>query len=179
MTSPATPQGSPPASAPAEAPSPAEIGGALTVASAAPGKRMTNDNLPAAAEPRASKPRRFTGKLKVALDAIVHEAAEMDVAAAAAGLTTRAIRKAIGKPWVIAYMREQRALLLTELTAGNPHHLRTLRGSSPNQLARLGAVREIENIADGRRGGSNNVINVGVHVQAGFILDLTEREGEP
>lgn len=143
------------------------------------------DNLPdatptarPAADQQRSRPRRVTGKLKTALDKIVHEAAEMDVAATAAGITTRAVRMALQKPWVMGYMREQKALLVQELAAGNPHHLRTLRGASPNQMVRLGAVRAIEDIADGRRTGANVNVAVGVHVQAGFILDLTEREGE-
>ena len=131
---------------------------------------MTDDNLPA--EQRASKPRRITGKLKVALDAIVHEAAEMDAAAKQAGMSTRGVRLAMMKPWCQAYLREQRALLVHELHAGNVHHLRTLRSDSPNQLVRLGAVREIESVAEGRRGGT--AINVNVAVRAGFILDLRE-----
>ena len=142
---------------------------------------MTDDNLPAVTTPTApvdaskerSAPRRVTGRLKTALDFIVHEALEMDEAAKRAGLTTRGVRKAMAKPWVAAYMREQRALLLTELTAGNPHHLRTLRGASPNQMVRLGAVRAIEDIVDGRRHGGVSVA-LNVDVRAGFILDLRE-----
>jgi len=126
------------------------------------------------AEQQRSKPRRVSGRLKVALDAIVHQALEMDAAAKQAGITTRAVRQALQKPWVMGYMREQKALLVQELAASNPHHLRTLRGASPNQMVRLGAVRAIEDIAEGRGTGTNVNVAVGVHVQAGFILDLRE-----
>src|SRR5688572_21974838 len=95
---------------------------------------------PAPVVQNRSRPRRVTGKLQVALDAIVHEGIEMDEAAERAGLTTRNVRLAMQRPWVIAYMREQRAMLVSELTASNPHHLRRMRAGSPNQMVRLGAV---------------------------------------
>lgn len=129
----------------------------------------------APAEKRPSKPRRVTGALKDALDAIVFEGAEMDAAARRANITTRAVRLAMEKPHVLAYVRAQRALLTSEVHASNVHHLKKLRSDSPNQLARLGAVREIENIVEGRR--SNGVaVNVNVDVRAGYVMDLRETE---
>jgi hypothetical protein len=133
----------------------------------------TNESLPA--DQRPSKPGRVSGKLKIALDAIIFEGAEMDASAKKAGITTRAVRLAMAKPHVIGYMRTQRATLVNELSASNVHHLRTMRAESPNQMVRLGAVRTIEDIADGRGGrGSSVNVNVGVAIQAGFILDLRE-----
>lgn len=145
---------------------------AMTDEAITPAPARTSDNLPA--EQRPSKPRRVSGRLKAALDAIVYEALEMDEAAKRVGMTTRNIRQAMQRPWVIAYIRQARALLVHELAAGNPRHLQTMRSSSPNGMVRLGAARVIEEIAGG---GVNRgtTVNVGVNVAAGYILDLSER----
>jgi hypothetical protein len=130
------------------------------------------DHLPA--EQRPSKPRRVTGKLRVAIDAIVHQGLEMDEAAALAGMTTRNVRMALDRPWVRAHLRQERARLVDELTAANPHHLRTMRAGSPNQMVRLAAVRTLEDIGNGGGGGRGTSVNVNVNVQAGYVLDLRE-----
>ena len=114
--------------------------------------------LPAAAPSRQkqqaktrSRAKQVTGSLKVALDLLVRgdeegNALELHEAAKRAGLTTRAVRLAIAKSHVRAYMRKQRDLLTAELGATNIAHIASLRTSS-NQMVRVQSCRLLEEIA--------------------------------
>jgi hypothetical protein len=58
-----------------------------------------------------SAPRKVTSRLKLAMDAMAHEGLEMDQAARRAGLTTSAVRKALTRAPVLAYLAAQRKIV--------------------------------------------------------------------
>ena len=98
-----------------------------------------------------AKPNRVTGNLKEALHLMVYgnaegTALEFDEAAKAVGLTVRAMRMAMEKAHVRAYLRQQRAILIASYSAGNVRQIAGLRQSS-NQMTRLGAMRLLEDLA--------------------------------
>lgn len=83
------------------------------------------DPLPATAAPSrqklqvktASRPKRVSGALRTACDLMIFgdgkgAPLEWDEAAQQAGLTTRTMRLAMARPWVRAYLRVQREILV-------------------------------------------------------------------
>ena len=142
------------------------------------------------AEQKASKPRRdksaphqVTGKLKTACDFMIYgneagEPLEYDEAAMAAGLTVRAMRMALEKPHVRAYLRQQRAILIASFHSTNPLHIARMRDQSTNQMVRLQAARAIEDMGgeaaatDGRRPMSPGVtIIIGAPTPPAIAVD--------
>lgn len=82
-----------------------------------------------------SKPGKVTGKLKVAVDAMVWEGLDYQKAATKAELTTRAVRLALERPHVKAYYNSQLDVLLTAESARNIHRLVTIRDKADNMPA--------------------------------------------
>lgn len=112
---------------------------------------MTELSVSAPATPAVRKngrPPKVSGKLVVALKAIAWEGMELQEAAQAAGLTTRALRYALEKRHVIAALREQREVFRAYVSAQNIHHAKELRDSSGNAMAKLGAMKYIDSIDD-------------------------------
>ena len=98
-----------------------------------------------------AKPNRVSGTLRQALDLMVYgdetgAALEYDEAAKAVGMGVRAMRLAMEKAHVRAYLRQQRAILIASYSAGNVRQIAGLR-QSPNQMTRLGAMRLLEDLA--------------------------------
>jgi hypothetical protein len=96
---------------------------------------------------------RVTGKLKAALDLMIfggERGVPLDYAAAArnANLTVRAMRKALEKGHVRAYLRTQRHLFRASVCAGNISALRQIRDTSKNDLARVKAIQVLEQLED-------------------------------
>lgn len=119
---------------------------------------MTDATLPApltrqAIEARGrSAPQRVTGKLKVALDAMVWSGLKRDAAAAEAGMSDHGLREALRRPHVKAHYLHQLEVLRTSERARNVHALADIRDASGNANARVAAVRTLEQMAeDGAR----------------------------
>src|SRR5215468_6510340 len=109
----------------------------------------------------ASQPNRVTGALKQACDLMVWGDAdgnpmEWDAAARAANLTTQAMRRALQRPHVRAYLKQQRDVFCASVSSSNIAHAAKMRADSPNQMARMQAVRFIEDVAHG-----NHVVHGG------------------
>lgn len=104
----------------------------------------------------ASKPRQVTGKLAIACKAIVWEGQDLEVAAKAAGLTTRNLRLALERRHVIAFLKEQREVFRSYISAQNIHHAKDLRNKAGNAMAKLGAMKYIDNVADEPSSASAN-----------------------
>lgn len=123
----------------------------------------------------ASKPGKVTGKLAVACKRIVWEGEELDAAAKAAGLTTRAVRLALERPHVIAFVKAERDVFRAHVSAQNIHRLKELRDGSANAMAKLGAIRTIESLdSDAPAGGMART--PGITIVIGSASPLTAQQ---
>jgi hypothetical protein len=102
----------------------------------------------AAAIPGRSRRNAVTGKLKLALDSMVWEGLKRNDAALAAGLAESSLRFALRKPHVLAYFRAETAALRENLRPRNLHRLDNIADDSKNDMARVGAIKALEQIAD-------------------------------
>jgi hypothetical protein len=102
----------------------------------------------AAAIPGRSRRNAVTGKLKSALDLMVWENLRLKDAAEKAGLADASLRFAFRKPHVMAYYHAELKALRDNLRAKNVHRLDTIADDSKNDMARVAAVKAMEQIAD-------------------------------
>lgn len=123
-----------------------------------PGRRANNP----VGKPK--RPPRVTPELVVACKAIVWEGQELDQAASSAGLTTRALRLALQRPHVLAFLKEEREVLLAVARAQNIHHAIEVRRGD-NAMARLGAIKVIEAQTDHQPGQ-------GVAREPGLVIQI-------
>jgi hypothetical protein len=89
-----------------------------------------------------------TGKLKTALEAMVWDNLSRKDAAAKAGLADSSLRFAFRKPHVMAFYNAELAALRNNLRAKNIHTLDGIADKSENDMARVSAVKAIEQISD-------------------------------
>jgi hypothetical protein len=97
-----------------------------------------------------------SGKLKVALDAMLFEGSSRREAAAAAGMTDHSLREAFKKPHVKRYYNEGLEVLRTSQRAKNILALARVRDESPNGLAVVGSVKALEQLAEADDVGPGN-----------------------
>ncbi|MGV7215900.1 hypothetical protein [Bradyrhizobium sp. UFLA05-112] len=99
-----------------------------------------------------------SGRLKAACDDMVWNGTPWEEAATKANLTVRAMRLAMKRPQVLAYLKAERGVVLAQLTLQNPRRLAELRDQNENRAAAVQAARALEAIseADGPRGDSPN-----------------------
>jgi hypothetical protein len=114
---------------------------------------MSDDQLPAVTRQKLAVPGRsrrnaVTGKLKAALEAMVWEGLERKAAAAQAGLKDRSVRDALHKPHVVGFYTAELTALRTSKRARNIHTLASIADDSDNDMARVSAVKAMEQIAD-------------------------------
>jgi hypothetical protein len=116
---------------------------------------MSADNLPtafptrqAAAIPGRSRRGAVTGKLKAALDLMAWDNLKRKDAAEKAGLADASLQFAFRKPHVTAYYHAELKALRDNLKAKNVHRLDDIADVSKNDMARVGAIKALEQIAD-------------------------------
>jgi hypothetical protein len=97
---------------------------------------------------KRSLKRGVSGKLAVAIERMVELGEPWDEAARAAGMTVRAMRKALEKKHVISAVRARRAAFREGACAGNVAKLVELRDTAENSMARLGAIKTLEGMVD-------------------------------
>lgn len=85
--------------------------------------------------------------------------------AAEVGLTTRAMRLALGKPHVLAAMKRELQVLRSSEGPRNFHTLLQVRDQKKNQMARVQAVSKLEQLADEQHAGANKQSLPGLVVQ--------------
>lgn len=102
----------------------------------------------AAAIPGRSRRGAVTGKLKAALDLMVWDNLKRKDAAEKAGLADASLRFAFRKPHVMAYYQAELKALRDNLRARNVHRLDGIADDSKNDMARVGAIKALEQIAD-------------------------------
>lgn len=88
------------------------------------------------------------GKLQVALDKMIWEGLPFNEAAHAANFNVCAMRKALGRPHVLAYLRAERDVLRASMCPRNIHVLAEVRDQTGNQMARVQAVKALEQLGD-------------------------------
>jgi hypothetical protein len=112
---------------------------------------MTND-LPPTRQAIAAKDRSgkltVSGKLKVAIDLMLFEAASRSEAASKAGMTDHSLRAALRKSHVTAYYNQGLHVLRTSERARNISALARVRDTSENGMAVVSAAKALEQLAE-------------------------------
>ena len=95
------------------------------------------------------KPKQIGGKVKRALDLMIFgdddgTPYEWNDAANKVGLSLQHMRKALERPHVIRYLREQKQVFRQSVSASNILHARRIRNQRDNQMASLGAIKLLE-----------------------------------
>lgn len=90
-----------------------------------------------------SKPSPVTHKVREAIRLMVNEGKPWDEAAVEAGLTTRAMRMALEKPEVVAFLRKQKYVFREQASASNILRLTQIRDAADNMPA-VNAIKELE-----------------------------------
>lgn len=120
---------------------------------------------------RATAPRqvRISARVKVAIDRMVHDAQKRPEAAKTAGLTDDALRKAMHKPEVLAYLNAQQGVLRTSARARSIARVDNLADDSESDHVKLEANKfllGIEGITAAQRIEST-------HIHKGSVPGLT------
>lgn len=95
-----------------------------------------------------TEPGKVTGKLKVGIDAMVWQGLDYAQAAIQAGLKAHAIRYALNRQSVKAYYQQQLEVLRASHKARSIHTLADVRDQTDNQMARVQAVKALEQLDD-------------------------------
>jgi hypothetical protein len=119
-----------------------------------------------------SLPGRVTGRLRVALDAMVWEAASRKEAAEKAGMTDHSLHQALRRPHVMAYYRSECEVLRLSGRAKRLHRLEALGGQDGN--AAVAAIKAAEQIGDEQATSPNGIIQ-----RPGLVIVIQERETRP
>jgi len=120
-----------------------------------------------------SRPMRVTGKLKVACNLLAYEGLPFNEAAQQAGLSVHAMRLALQRPHVIAYLKAQREVLRASMSGRNILTLAAVRDQTDNQMARVNAVKALEQIGDepSARSGASSM--------PGLVIQIVNSPAEP
>jgi hypothetical protein len=113
-----------------------------------------------------------TGRLKNVLDRVVNEGADPYEAGRAEGMLARSIRKALAKPHVLAYLRAARQVLREQARAQNIHHMIEMSRSSTNEMAKLGAMKLLEQNDEYSRPNAHG------QTMPGLVICIVSRESE-
>jgi hypothetical protein len=131
---------------------------------------MANQITPTALS-RSDKPGRkqIRGKLKAALEAMVWDGLDWDEAARNAKLTTAAMRKALGKAHVIAFLKHEREVLRASMGGKTLVRLAELRDQDENRNAAVKACQVIEQLGetDSARGAG-----IGLPRAPGLVIQI-------
>lgn len=146
------------------------------------------------AHSRSEKPPRkqIRGKLKAALDAMVWQGQDWDEAARNINLTTAAMRKALGKPHVLAYLKHEREVFRSSMGGKTLVRLAELRDQDENRNAAVKACQVLEQLGEtdsarGAAAGMPRVPGMIIVIQTGSaqarslppVIDHDERGPPP
>jgi len=102
----------------------------------------------ASKQPDKPKQERINARNKTAIDAMVWDGLNRRDAATLAGITDHSLYVALTKPHVRGYYLSQLEVLRTSERARNIHVLAAVRDQETNQMARVAAVKTLEQIED-------------------------------
>jgi hypothetical protein len=131
----------------------------------------------------ASAPKRVTGKLKIACDLMVYgdenkPIYQWDDAARQADLSVRAMRLALERPHVRAYLKAQQQVFRDSICAGNPRRLQQIRDQDENKAAAVRAIQVLERIDEEAEARSANRSAPGVTINIMTTPSLTTEQRE-
>ena len=112
-----------------------------------------------------SFPGKVTGKLKRALDAMIWDGLKRDDAAREAGMSVHGLREALKRPHVKQYYKAALVVLRDNEQARNVHALIEVRDQQTNQMARVQAVKALEQLSDEPTSGAHSQKLPGLVVQ--------------
>ena len=121
---------------------------------------------------------RVTGKLRIAIEAMIWEGLPRAKSATKAGMADSSLRFALRKPHVLAHYNAELAALRTSLRARNVHRLDSIADKSGNDIARVQAVKALESLADaseqqfGEGPRQTAGITIVIHQPAPKIVDM-------
>lgn len=98
--------------------------------------------------PKRTADRRINGKLKAGLDLMVWEGLTYQDAAAKADLTVRAMRLALDRPHVLAYLKAERMVLHASMSGWADFRMRELAAQNKNMAAAVSATKELRGFSD-------------------------------
>jgi hypothetical protein len=114
-----------------------------------------------------SQPGKVTGKLSQAIDRMVELGEPWDEAGRAVGMDARSMRKALAKPHVIRHLKQRREVFRESACAGNIHTLLEIRAQRDNQMARVQAVKALEQLGDDPAQKAQSVQSPGIVIVVG------------
>ena len=115
-----------------------------------------------------SAPLKVTGKLKVAIEQMVWHGARRAEAAEKAGMKDHSLRAALRKAHVMAHYHSELGVLRESTRAKNFHRLDDIAEVSPNAMARVAAIKTMENISEPLRSVASG------QPLAGWVIMLDE-----
>jgi hypothetical protein len=125
---------------------------------------------PAAQPQNEAKPLKITRKVREAILAMVWEGLKRDAAATKAGIKDNSLYVALRRPDVKAFYLRELDVLRTSERARNIHTLAEVRDQTSNQMARVQAVKALEQLADDESGASvraNSLPGLQIVIQTG------------
>lgn len=103
-----------------------------------------------------SLPGKVTGRLKRAMDALVWEGLPRAQAAAKGPMSEHSLYDALRRPHVRAYYLQQLEVLRLSTRARNIRVLEEIRDDDANQMARVQAIKALEQMSDAAPATSND-----------------------
>jgi hypothetical protein len=79
---------------------------------------------------------------------MIYEGADLTTAARSVGIRGDTLRRWLHRGELVSFVRRERRAFREALCANTEHVLQEIRSSSDNFMARLGAARELERLAD-------------------------------
>lgn len=101
---------------------------------------QTNSQL---ARPKNARPLPITPRVRQAIEHMIEAGADYQTAAATAGLTTHALRLALTKPHVAAFLKAQTHVLLSARRPRNIHRLATI-ADAENNMPAVNAIKAMD-----------------------------------
>jgi hypothetical protein len=89
---------------------------------------------------------KMTPQVRAACDFMIFEAMSWDAAAVKAGVPARSMRRALHRPYVLKYLRDERQVLLAAISTATPLRLAQLRDQDENRNAAVNAARTLEGL---------------------------------
>jgi hypothetical protein len=117
------------------------------------------------------KPVKITGKVRDAINAMVWDALPRKQAAEKAGISEHGLYKALRKPPVRAFYLSELEVLRTSERARNIHTLAEVRDQTTNQMARVQAVKALEQLEDVQQSAGAR------HQSPGFVINIISPSG--
>ena len=122
------------------------------------------------------QPLRVAGKLAVALRSMIHDATEFQQACEQAGTTTRAVREALDKPHVRAFIKRERQMRLERALLGNITELERIR--TGDGAAAVSAIKLLEEMAGDKAQAASTVAATTPGVTINIVNGLASVPGQ-